>query len=81
MILAGQIAATSALGQSSFAPVVKQVQPRMVKIYGAGGPRGLEAYQSGFLISSDGHILTVWSYVLDADLITAVLDDGRRFTA
>ena len=45
----------------------------MVKIYGAGGPRGLEAYQSGFLISAEGYILTSWSYVLDTDNITVVL--------
>ena len=55
------------------------VQSKMVKIYGAGGLKGLEAYQSGFLISGDGHILTVWSYVLDTDYITIVLDDGRKF--
>ena len=55
------------------------VQSKMVKIYGAGGLKGLEAYQSGFLISSEGHILTVWSYVLDTDYITIVLDDGRKF--
>ncbi|MFP6588504.1 MAG: trypsin-like peptidase domain-containing protein [Pirellulaceae bacterium] len=55
------------------------VQSKMVKIYGAGGLKGLEAYQSGFLISGDGHILTVWSYVLDTDYITIVLNDGRKF--
>ena len=38
--------------------------------------RGLEAYQSGMLISAEGHILTVWSYVLDVDPVV-VLDDGR----
>lgn len=54
-------------------------RPRIVKIYGAGGFRGLEAYQSGFMISEEGHILTVWSYVLDTKYITVVLDDGRRF--
>ena len=56
---------------TSFAQVVERVQPKMVKIYGAGGVRGLEAYQSGFLISSEGHILTVWSSVLDSDTISA----------
>lgn len=65
----------------SFANTIDSVQPRMVKIYGAGGVRGLEPYQSGFLISADGHILTAWSYVLDSDTITIVLDDGRRFGA
>ncbi|MDA1049921.1 MAG: S1C family serine protease [Planctomycetota bacterium] len=65
----------------SFAGTIDSVQPRMVKIYGAGGVRGLEPYQSGFLISADGHVLTAWSYVLDTETITIVLDDGRRFAA
>lgn len=57
------------------------VLPRVVKIFGAGGVANLEAYGSGFLISSDGHLVTVWSHVLDADVVTVVLDDGRRFEA
>jgi len=61
--------------------VIAQVQSKMVKIYGAGGVRGLEAYQSGFLISPEGHVLTVWSHVLDSDVITATLCDGRKFEA
>ncbi len=56
----------------------RQAQKRVVKIYGAGGVAGLEAYQSGFLVSPDGHVATAWSYVLDVDPIV-VLDDGRRF--
>lgn len=54
---------------------------RVVKIYGAGGVRGLEAYQSGILVSPDGRIVTVLSTVLDSDTVDCVLDDGRRFTA
>ena len=65
----------------SFASSIDRVQPKLVKIYGAGGFRGLEAYQSGFLISSEGHVLTVWSYVLDTDAPTVTLNDGRRFDA
>ncbi|MBS0209337.1 MAG: trypsin-like peptidase domain-containing protein [Planctomycetes bacterium] len=61
--------------------VIAQVQPKIVKIYGAGGYRGLESYQSGMLISATGHVLTVWSYVLDTEFITVVLNDGRRFDA
>jgi serine protease Do len=57
------------------------VQPKIAKLYGAGGLRGLEAYQSGMLISAQGHLLTAWSYVLDGDSVTVVLDDGRRFEA
>ena len=41
--------------------------------------RGLEPYQSGMVISADGHILTAWSYVLDTDYITVTLDDGRKY--
>lgn len=67
--------------QNSLATVVRDVQPKVVKIYGAGGSRGLEHYQSGMLISAEGHILTVWSYVLDSDEVIAMLNDGRRFVA
>lgn len=81
IVLAGSFAALPARGENTFAPAVKKVQPRIVKIYGAGGPRGLEAYQSGFVISAEGHILTVWSYVLDTEFITAVMNDGRRYQA
>jgi serine protease Do len=59
--------------------VIESVQPKIVKIYGAGGLQKLEAYQSGFLISDQGHILTAWSYVLDTDYISVTLHDGRRF--
>jgi len=57
--------------------LTRKAQSAAVKIYGAGGA-GLEAYQSGFLVSPDGHIATVWSYVLDVQPVV-VLDDGRRF--
>lgn len=60
---------------------LEQTLPKVVKLYGAGGLRGMEAYQSGILISADGYILTAWSYVLDTDAITAVLNDGRKFQA
>ena len=70
-----------AAAQSSFAETIQQTQPKIVKIFGAGGLQGLEAYQSGFLIGSEGHILTVWSYVLDSDGTTVYLNDGRKFTA
>lgn len=75
-------ATASGVGLSdSTSETIAQVQPRVVKIYGAGGFRGMEAYQTGFLISPDGHILTAWSYVLDTDNPTVILNDGRRFQA
>jgi len=79
-LLLGAAPSARAAGKS-LAEVIDGVQPKVVKIYGAGGFRGMEAYQSGVLISAEGHILTVYSYVLDTDYITAVLDDGRRFEA
>ena len=68
-------------GGASIAGTIAEVQPKVVKIYGAGGFRGMEPYQSGLLISPDGHVLTVFSYVLDCDYITATLGDGRKFEA
>jgi S1-C subfamily serine protease len=80
-LVAGVGVARASDGAASLSDVARQVQPKVVKIYGAGGPRGLEAYQTGMLISAKGHVLTVWSYVLDADEVTVVLNDGRHFNA
>jgi serine protease Do len=54
---------------------------KVVKLYGAGGGRGREAYQSGILVSPDGRIVTVTSSALDGDDIDCVLDDGSRHRA
>lgn len=67
--------------QSSFVGAVRQAQPKMVKIFGAGGVARLEGHQSGFLVSGRGHVLTAWSYVLGDDTVTVVLADGQRFDA
>jgi serine protease Do len=68
-------------GANSLADVIATVQPKMVKIYGAGGVRGLEPYQSGFFIRGDGYILTAWSYVLDTPELGVTLHSGRRYEA
>jgi serine protease Do len=52
---------------------------RVVKIFGAGGIRGLYAYSTGFLVSPKGHLVTVWSHVLDDQAVTVILHDGRKF--
>jgi serine protease Do len=80
-LLWGAIGTRASDGAASFTDVARRVQPMVVKIYGAGGIRGLEHYQSGILISDKGHVLTVSSYVLDSDEVTVVLNDGRRFMA
>ena len=72
----------NARADTSFADVIEEVQPKVVKIFGSGGLRRLEAFQSGFLISAEGHVLTAWSYVLDAEeYIGVVLDSGQRYDA
>lgn len=59
----------------------EEVHPKIVKVYGAGGYSGMESYQSGILISPQGHILTAFSYVLDTDYISVQLSDGRELDA
>lgn len=66
------------VAQPSMQRTVREAQERVVKIYGAGGIASLEAYQSGFLVSPEGHVATAWSYVLDVEPVV-ILDDGRRF--
>ena len=69
---------TSVFANPPLDDAARDAQSKVVKVYGAGGISGLEAYQSGFLVSPAGHIATAWSYVLDVEPIV-VLDDGRRY--
>ncbi|MFH5804087.1 S1C family serine protease [Alienimonas sp. DA493] len=85
MILAALLACVVAQGElsegvpASARSVTAETLPKVVKIFGAGGLRGLPAYGTGFLISPRGHVATAWNHVLDADPnILVVLDDGRR---
>jgi S1-C subfamily serine protease len=71
----------SAANHEKFDSVVAlhtSLQSKLVKIYGAGGAKGLESYQSGFLISEAGHIVTSWSTVLDVTSLRIVTFDGRK---
>jgi serine protease Do len=70
--------ANVAAAQSS-RETVADVLPKVVKIFGAGGIKQLYGYSTGFLVSPEGHIVTVWSHVLDSDAVNVVLDDGRRY--
>jgi serine protease Do len=54
---------------------------KVVKIFGSGGMGGLEDYGSGFLVSPGGHVVTVWSHLIDSGEVKVVLNDGRRFFA
>lgn len=58
----------------------RMAQPKLVKVYGSGGISGLQSYQSGFFVGSDGLVVTTWSHVLDGET-TVVTFDGRKFLA
>lgn len=60
---------------------IRSAARKIVKIHGAGGLRGLESYQTGVLVSPEGHVVTMMSTVLDSDELDCVLDDGRRYRA
>ena len=61
--------------------LVLRAERSVVKLYGAGGIRGLESYQSGVLIGDGSLILTSWTTVLDVDKVRVVTFDGRRLDA
>jgi serine protease Do len=63
----------------SFAPVAEEVNKKLVKLFGAGGLRGLAAYGTGVLISRDGYILTVNSHILDTRDLRIHTYDGTRY--
>jgi serine protease Do len=63
---------------TSFAAVAKDVNRKMVKVYGAGGWRSVNAYCTGVMISPDGYILTVYSPTLDTENLRVHLYDGTR---
>lgn len=69
------------LALSEIHEIIAKGQPKMVKIYGAGGFQSLEAYQSGFFISGDGLLLTPFTPALDSEEILCVTHDGNRLTA
>src|SRR5262249_42700291 len=79
-VLASLCFAVPAAAQERFDKVVEKVNERMVKVYGLGGFRGLPQYGTGIVISPDGHVLTVSSYLIESPKDLRVhLADGRRF--
>jgi serine protease Do len=77
VVLAALAAPTRA--ENSFADTCDKVNPKLVKLFGAGGVHGLQSYGSGIVVSADGYILTVNSHLLDTEDLRVHLGDGRRF--
>ena len=77
----GMLTSISGAAAAEIQQTIRTAQSKVVKIYGAGGLRQMEAYQTGILISPEGHVLTALSYVLDTDDLAVILDDGRKWKA
>lgn len=67
------------LADDSFAKIADEVNPKVVKLFGSGGFKGLASYGTGVLISKDGYILTVNSHILDTRDLKVHLADGSRY--
>jgi S1-C subfamily serine protease len=67
--------------EESFAQVSGKVNPKLVKLFGAGGFKGLASYGSGVVVSPDGYILTVNSHILDTQDLRVHLGDGTPYHA
>src|SRR4030095_3242269 len=64
-------------GQQPFTTVAADVNKRLVKLFGAGGFKGLPHYGTGILVSDKGHILTVNNHILSTTHLAVHLYDGR----
>src|SRR5438105_11067703 len=65
--------------QQSFTGTAADVNRKMVKLFGAGGFKGLPSYGTGILVSSKGHILTCNNHILSSTDVRAHLYDGRFY--
>ena len=75
--LAGTVAVLSA--QQSFTSTAGEVNKKMVKLFGAGGFKGLPSYGTGILVSAKGHILTCNNHILSSADVRVHLYDGRFY--
>ncbi|TWT75824.1 Serine endoprotease DegS [Posidoniimonas polymericola] len=73
------LVAGDASAQSAPPDVLDRVQQSLVKVYGAGGIQGIEAYQSGFIAGEKGRVVTADSLVLEQGEVTVVLASGDRY--
>jgi serine protease Do len=67
--------------EDSFAQISEKVNPKLVKLFGAGGFRGLQSYGTGILVSPDGYILTINSHILNTQDLRVHLADGTHYHA
>ncbi|MBI3411713.1 MAG: trypsin-like peptidase domain-containing protein [Planctomycetes bacterium] len=75
------VIAPTAPAQQPFTSVAEEVNRKVVKLFGAGGFKGLPSYGSGILISPKGHILTCNNHILSSTDLRVHLYDGRFYHA
>jgi S1-C subfamily serine protease len=75
------VATATTRAEESFAQVCEKVNPKLVKLFGAGGFKGLQSYGSGIVVSPDGYILTINSHILDTQDLRVHLSDGTLYHA
>src|SRR5205823_9706791 len=65
--------------QQPVTSVARDVNKKLVKLYGAGGFKGLPSYGTGIVVSPNGYILTVNNHILTTQDLRAHLHDGRAY--
>lgn len=58
---------------------LRRAQESVVKLYGVGGVRGLEGYQTGVFVDDEAAVLTIESPLLDAEPIVGIDAWGDRY--
>ena len=56
--------ATVTFAQQPFTEIAVEVNKKLVKLFGAGGFKGLPSYGTGILVSPKGYILTCNNHIL-----------------
>jgi serine protease Do len=74
-------APVSVHAEQSFAETARDVNQKLVKLFGSGGFQRLASYGTGVVISPDGYVLTVASHILDTQDLRVHTYDGRRLHA
>jgi serine protease Do len=73
------VGATALRAQQPLTTVAVDVNKKVVKVYGAGGFKGLPSYGSGILVSPKGHVLTINNHIVSTQDMSIDLYDGRNY--
>lgn len=67
--------------QTLIEKLTQSTMKSIVKVYGAGGIKGIPGFATGIVVDSKGMILTTWSVALRTDNLKVVDDQGQSFPA